>query len=156
MVEEPKKVKIIKRYQNRKLYDTENSTYVTLDDIAQMIRQGEEIQVIDNNSKEDLTNLTLTQIIYEAHKKQKKVLPISILKEIIQLPESVTDFIDKHIYAGIQQVSYSKLIEIIQKKIDERIKEAIGKITNFHHLKEEVEKLEKRLNELEEKINNLS
>ena len=66
------KVKIIKRYQNRKLYDTQQSCYVTLDDIAKMIRTNEEVMVIDNKSKNDITAATLTQIIFEAEKKAKK------------------------------------------------------------------------------------
>ncbi|MEZ4271936.1 MAG: polyhydroxyalkanoate synthesis regulator DNA-binding domain-containing protein [Myxococcota bacterium] len=55
--------KIVKRYANRKLYDTERSCYVTLDDIATMIKVGDEVQVIDNKSGEDLTSVTLAQII---------------------------------------------------------------------------------------------
>jgi polyhydroxyalkanoate synthesis repressor PhaR len=60
---------VIKRYPNRKLYDTEAKSYVTLDQITQLIRNGEEIQVVDHESGEDLTNLTLTQIILEQEKK---------------------------------------------------------------------------------------
>ena len=57
--------RIIKRYANRKLYDTQESRYVTLDQISHMIRAGEDVQVLDNNSKEDLTSVTLAQIIFE-------------------------------------------------------------------------------------------
>ena len=63
------RTKIIKRYQNRKLYDTQQSCYVTLDDIAKMIRNSEEVMVIDNKTKNDITAATLTQIIFEAEKK---------------------------------------------------------------------------------------
>jgi polyhydroxyalkanoate synthesis repressor PhaR len=55
--------KVIKRYQNRKLYDTQQSCYVTLEDIAKMIRNNEDVLVIDNKSKKDITSSTLTQII---------------------------------------------------------------------------------------------
>ena len=57
--------KVIKRYANRKLYDTEQSTYVTLDEIEQMIKDGEELKIIDNKSKEDITHVTLAQILFE-------------------------------------------------------------------------------------------
>ena len=60
--------KIVKRYANRKLYDTERSCYVTLDDISQMIKAGDEVRVIDNKSGEDLTSVTLAQIIFETEK----------------------------------------------------------------------------------------
>jgi polyhydroxyalkanoate synthesis repressor PhaR len=76
--------RVIKRYANRKLYDTLESRYVTLDQIAEMIRRGEEVKVIDNNSKEDLTSVTLAQIIFEEEKKQKSFLPLSALRNIIQ------------------------------------------------------------------------
>ncbi len=78
------KVKIIKRYQNRKLYDTQQSCYVTLDDIAKMIRSNEEVMVIDNKSKNDITAATLTQIIFESEKKASQYAPLFTLREVIQ------------------------------------------------------------------------
>src|SRR5690349_24856096 len=73
----------VKRYANRKLYDTQRSRYVTLEQIADMIRSGEDVKIVDNNSKEDLTAITLTQIIFEEEKKQS-FLPLSALRNIIQ------------------------------------------------------------------------
>ncbi len=78
------KTKIIKRYQNRKLYDTQQSCYVTLDDIAKMIRTNEDVMVIDNKTKNDITAATLTQIIFEAEKKASTYAPLFTLREIIQ------------------------------------------------------------------------
>ena len=77
-------VRIIKRYANRKLYDTLNSRYVTLDQIAEMIRDGDEVKIIDNKSKEDLTTVTLAQIIFEEEKKQRSFLPLQAMRNIIQ------------------------------------------------------------------------
>lgn len=79
-----KEVKIIKRYQNRKLYDTHESTYVTLDEIAKMIKGGEDLRVIDNKTKNDITAATLTQLLYESEKKAKIQPPVELLKEIIR------------------------------------------------------------------------
>lgn len=76
--------KIIKRYQNRKLYDTEQSCYVTLEDIQKMIKANENIVVVDNKSKKDITAATLIQIIFEAEKKIANYPPLSTLREIIQ------------------------------------------------------------------------
>lgn len=76
--------KIIKRYQNRKLYDTQQSCYVTLDDIAKMIRASEEVTVIDNKTKRDITASTLSQIIFEAEKKAGDYAPLYVLRDIIQ------------------------------------------------------------------------
>ena len=76
--------RIIKRYANRKLYDTQDSRYVTLEQISEMIREGENVKVVDNNSKEDLTSVTLAQIIFEEEKKKKSFLPLAALRNIIQ------------------------------------------------------------------------
>lgn len=82
--EKEKKPRIIKRYQNRKLYDTQHSCYVTLDDIEGLLKNGEDVSVIDNRTGEDLTAVTLTQIILEEEKKKKNILPIPTLKSIIR------------------------------------------------------------------------
>jgi len=81
------KAKIIKRYQNRKLYDTDASCYVTLDEIAEMIQQGEEVTVVDNRNQKDITASTLTQIIFEKQKRSETPVPISTLRHIIQTGE---------------------------------------------------------------------
>jgi polyhydroxyalkanoate synthesis repressor PhaR len=75
--------KVIKRYANRKLYDTERSCYVTLEEISQMIKEGEDVRVVDNKSKDDLTAVTLAQIIVEEEKKVQK-MPLKLLRSIIQ------------------------------------------------------------------------
>ncbi|HPQ69647.1 MAG TPA: polyhydroxyalkanoate synthesis regulator DNA-binding domain-containing protein [bacterium] len=104
------KQRVIKRYQNRKLYDTVASTYVTLDDIAQMIKDGEDVRVVDNKTKKDLTGLTLTQIIFEEEKKQKSILPLAVLKRIIQSGgESISEFVDRHIVPGLNSLSNARL-----------------------------------------------
>lgn len=76
--------KIIRRYPNRKLYDTQKSRYVTLDDIAKMVRTKKRIVILDNQTRSDITALTLTQIIFEAEKKVNEHAPLSILSEIIR------------------------------------------------------------------------
>src|SRR5258707_5644064 len=75
--------KVIKRYTNRKLYDTVESRYVTLDEIVQMIQGGGEVKIRDNRTKEDLTSVTLAQIILEEEKKRSQ-MPLGVLREIIR------------------------------------------------------------------------
>jgi polyhydroxyalkanoate synthesis repressor PhaR len=75
---------LIKRYPNRKLYNTEAKKYITLDGIADLIRAGNEVQVIDNATGEDLTALTLTQIILEQEKRQDGLLSNSALTNLIR------------------------------------------------------------------------
>ncbi len=77
--------RIIKRYGNRKLYDTAWSRYVTLDDIAEMIREGEQVLVVDNQTQEDLTSVTLAQIILEQEKRKART-PLDVLREIVRQP----------------------------------------------------------------------
>ena len=75
--------RVIKRYANRKMYDTLKSRYVTLDQIAEMVREGEDVRIVDNNSKEDLTSITLAQIIFEEEKRGPR-LPVEGLRRIIR------------------------------------------------------------------------
>ena len=75
---------IIKRYPNRKLYDTEAKRYVTLEAITQMIHEGQEVQVVDHETGEDLTNLTLSQIIFEQEKKGAGLLPRVLLTNLVR------------------------------------------------------------------------
>lgn len=87
--------RIIKRYANRKLYDTQHSCYVTLEQIAEMVRESEDVRIVDNTTKEDLTSVTLAQIIFEEEKKQR-LLPLVGLKAIIQTSgESIQDFVSQ-------------------------------------------------------------
>jgi polyhydroxyalkanoate synthesis repressor PhaR len=77
-------MRTIKRYPNRKLYDTQEKKYVTLNGIAALIRDGEEVQVVDHTTGEDLTAVTLTQIIFEQEKQQSGFLPHSVLTGLIR------------------------------------------------------------------------
>ncbi len=80
-------VRIIKRYQNRKLYDTHQSCYVTLEEIAQIIREGHEIQVIDNKTKNDITYMTQIQLLFDQEKKSTRAGDVELLKRVIRAEE---------------------------------------------------------------------
>jgi polyhydroxyalkanoate synthesis repressor PhaR len=82
-----KDVRIIKRYQNRKLYDTFQSCYVTLEEISQIIREGNEIQVIDNKSKNDITYMTQIQLLFDQERKSLKPGDTELLKRVIRAEE---------------------------------------------------------------------
>ena len=75
----------IKKYANRRLYDTSRSTYITLDDLATMVREGREFRVVDARSEEDITHNVLTQIIMEAEQKGQTMLPVGFLRDLISL-----------------------------------------------------------------------
>lgn len=77
--------RVIKRYSNRKLYDTKQSSYVTLLQIAELVRAGEDVQIIDNASKEDKTDITLALIISEELKLKPRAIPVSTLRALIRM-----------------------------------------------------------------------
>src|SRR5687768_17985581 len=104
--------RVIKRYANRKLYDTQHSRYVTLDQIADMIRGGDDVKIVDNKSKEDLTSVTLAQIIFEEEKRQKSFLPLQAMRNIIQSGgESITQLVNQ---------AKGRVSQILPRKKDER------------------------------------
>ena len=84
--------RIIKRYGNRKLYDTELSRYVTIEEVANHIRNGISVKIIDNKTGDDITGTTLALIVLEAEKKQRNRASSSILESVIKTG-TLTDFI---------------------------------------------------------------
>src|SRR3990170_2664587 len=76
---------VIKKYANRRLYDTESSAYITLDRLAEMVREGREFEVVDAKSGEDITRQVLTQIIVDEEARGSTMLPVNFLKQLIGL-----------------------------------------------------------------------
>jgi polyhydroxyalkanoate synthesis repressor PhaR len=74
---------VIKKYPNRRLYDTSASRYINLEDIAELVRKGEDVQVVDAQTGEDLTRVTLTQIIVDDARQQPTGLPLELLRQLI-------------------------------------------------------------------------
>ena len=102
MTSTTEETRIVKKYQNRKLYDTKDSCYITLDDIAKMIKRGEEVKVVDNKTKGDVTSIILTQILVEQEKASKSILPLTMLRDIIQKGQgSLFDFIQRYVVLGV-------------------------------------------------------
>lgn len=169
---------LIKRYPNRKLYNTQSKQYITLDQIAQMIRDGEEISVIDNSTGEEITALTLTQIIYEQEKRKSGSLPHSVLTSMIQAGgEGINAFqkaltasryylfqIDEEIKYRIQKlIGQGELTEIEGKKLLDKLlksrKEEFGEeqvklVLDNRQVptRQELRELLDQLDELSEKI----
>lgn len=82
-------MRTIKRYANRKLYDTQTGSYITLDDIAALIRIGEEIEVLDHASGRDLTTITLMQIVFEEEKRANSHIPRAVMTQVVQAGENL-------------------------------------------------------------------
>jgi polyhydroxyalkanoate synthesis repressor PhaR len=95
---------VIKRYSNRKLYDTQESRYVTLEEIEEMIRDGKEISVLDATTGDDLTSVTLAQIILENERNRRAALPSGFLHQLIKHGEAWQDFLAKSMRASLEGV----------------------------------------------------
>ena len=176
----PSQRRIIKRYSNRKLYDTKGSSYVTLLQIAQMIRDGEDVQIIDNASKEDKTDVTLALIISEELRNKPRAIPIPTLKALIrhrgekiltQLREGPIGKLippgkdeteatgssppaareDDDMSQGNQSKGLRATFEQWQSAIDERIRTVLPNFAAFRDLQLEVKRLADRLDELEKR-----
>ncbi|MDP2600501.1 MAG: polyhydroxyalkanoate synthesis regulator DNA-binding domain-containing protein [Deltaproteobacteria bacterium] len=140
-------VKVIKRYQNRKLYDTQDSCYVTLEDIRDMIKQGGEIQVIDNASKEDLTSVTFAQIIFEEEKKTRGILPLNTFKQIIATGgEALKELVQKSI------VTAGREIQQVKTFVDKQIKPTVESVQSIPAVAQEIRQLRSKIETLESKL----
>jgi polyhydroxyalkanoate synthesis repressor PhaR len=93
---------VIKRYSNRKLYDTQESRYVTLEEIEEMIRAGREISVADATTGDDLTSVTLTQIILENERNRRANLPSAFLHQLIKHGEAWQDFVQRTMRSSLE------------------------------------------------------
>jgi len=174
--------RVIKRYSNRKLYDTKDSRYVTLLQIAEMVRSGEEVQIIDNNSKEDLTEVTLAQIIYEEQKAHSRNVPLQTLKALIhQRTEQVLSELREgpigRLIPGLgadaaagerpdppkksdsEPIRASSLVDQAKEKledwqhqIDDRVKAVLPSILPWQQLELEVKRLSERVAALEAEL----
>jgi polyhydroxyalkanoate synthesis repressor PhaR len=166
--------RIIKRYSNRKLYDTKDSRYVTLLQIAEMVRASEEVQIIDNNTKDDLTEITLAQIIYEEQKAHSRNVPLQTLKELIHartekvladlregpigrlIPgakpgEEKDEVTAKETKPTLVDQAKEKLEEM-QHNLDERVRATLSSFRPFQQLQQEVKRLNERIEELEQRL----
>lgn len=99
----------IKKYSNRRLYDSTNKRYVTLDNIASLVREGSEIKVIDSQSGEDISKVILIQVILESEKNKEDILPVSFLHMLIKYGNKVAkDFFANYFLMMFQPYNYLK------------------------------------------------
>jgi polyhydroxyalkanoate synthesis repressor PhaR len=111
---------IIKRYRNRKLYNTQSKRYITLEEIEEIIKQQHEIKVIDNDSGNDITATTLTQIIFDLEKNKTGVLPVDLLFSLVQSGGKRIDEIRRNIFTSLD---FSHHFDI---EIERRVRLLVG------------------------------
>lgn len=120
---------LIKKYSNRRLYDTEKSAYVTLTEVAEIIKKGREVEVVDAKTKEDVTAFILTQIILEEARKKNALLPAPLLHLVIQYGEHVlSEFFETY----LQQVINTYLT--YKSTVDEHFQKWLGLGMNLSEL----------------------
>ncbi len=177
--------KVIKRYTNRKLYDTVESRYVTLEEIATMVKAGAEVRILDNRTKEDLTSVTLAQIIFEEEKKTSK-MSLRTLRDLIRhggeraqqfvedtqaelrgrveglrqaAEQRVQGFISKGQQTGDKArdlvASSQEAVSQLSRRLDERVRSAVEGMTNLPEIRRELGQIAQRLDELEKKLRDL-
>ena len=109
---------VIKKYGNRRLYDTAGSRYVNLDDLAAMVRAGKDVRVVDAKTGRDLTRVTLTQIITEDAKGKPTGLPLELLRQLIVASDEVRqEFLMWYLKSAFE--TYEKLQDAVQNRLSE-------------------------------------
>jgi polyhydroxyalkanoate synthesis repressor PhaR len=126
-------IRLIKRYESRKLYDTEESRYVSLEEIAAWVRDGQEVRVIDNATNGDVTSQTLTQIILDEGRRGTSALPSELLHELVRLGE-------RAVHTGVEQVQHG---------VDRLVQASIDRFGPVRRAREEMSSLRSRLEQLE-------
>ncbi len=127
--------RLIKRYENRKLYDTEASAYVSLTDVATLVRRGETVEVLDNATGKDLTAQVLTQVILEEGKRGKSTISSEALHDLVRRSGEALD-------AGIEQIRHG---------VDDLVQSSLGRVNRLLHGEKpkELQQLRDQLGQLE-------
>ena len=177
--------KIIKRYTNRKLYDTVESRYVTLDEIAEMVKAGTEVKILDNRTKEDLTSVTLAQIIFEEEKKTSK-MSLRTLKDLIRhggeraaqivedtqaelrgrveaVKQAAEQRVQTLLKTGQQTSDRAKemvaasqeAVAQFQRRVDAQVRTAVESMSNLSDFRREITALSERIEALERKLDEI-
>ena len=167
--------RLIKRYTNRKLYDTQQSRYVTLDDIAKLVREGDDVRVIDNDSSEDLTSVTFAQIILEEEKRKSGLISVPFLRGLIRSGEAAVQDITDAASRGIEAIGelteravegsnkavdesrgfIDDMFRLPQRRLDalrESARKSVDKIRASEPVQSEVARLEKTIRGLEDMV----
>ncbi len=197
-------LRLIKRYGNRKLYDTSESRYITLDEIARLVRSGNDVKVIDNENGDDLTAITFAQIILEEEKRRSSLISLGLLRELVQHGEDTLAQLKTRVEKGVEAIGTmgekagrrvqeivgtvsgereggaastndvppggqtdpeaakgffdeilaapQRRLEALQRTIDERIKSSVDRITNHPVVQHEVQRIERSIKKLEERL----
>ena len=126
---------MIKKYANRRLYNTATSSYVTLDHLCSMVKEGKEFQVVDAKTGDDITRSVLTQIIFEEESKGQNLLPIQFLRQLIKFyGDSMQTFLPSYLELSMEQFTRN------QEQIRKTIASAFGGTPPFAQFDDQIRK----------------
>lgn len=132
---------LIKKYPNRRLYNTKESEYITIKDVSELIKAGHQVEVRDASNEEDVTALVLTQIVMDKAKKNQAVLPVSLLHLVIQYGENLLhDFFEKYLEKTIENYL------VYRKTMDDQVSAYLDMGMDFSNLAEKTMKDMEALN----------
>src|SRR5262249_3449680 len=159
--------RLVKRYGNRKLYDTSESRYVTLDEIGRWVKAGEEVKILENDTGEDLTAVTFAQIILEEERRKSGLLSLRMLREIIQHGEAALQGLAATADRGMGVIrsaperagrSMRELTQVaerlgqLQRAVDETVRRSVERVTNLPAFQKEMRRIERSMKALEARI----
>ena len=159
--------RLVKRYGNRKLYDTSESRYVTLEEIGRWVKAGEEVKILENDTGEDLTAVTFAQIILEEERKKNGLLSLRMLRDIIQHGEAALQGIAASVDRGMEAIRsvperagrrVNELAQVgdslarLQKLVDETVRRSVERVTALPAFNKEMRRIERTVRALEARI----
>jgi polyhydroxyalkanoate synthesis repressor PhaR len=159
--------RLVKRYGNRKLYDTSESRYVTLDEIGRWVKAGEDVKILENDTGEDLTAVTFAQIILEEERRKSGLLSLRMLREIIQHGEAALQGLAATVDRGMEAirtaperagrrvqelVNVSDRLGQLQHIVDETVRRSVERVTALPAFQKEMRRIERTVRALEARI----
>lgn len=162
--------RLVKRYGNRKLYDTSESRYVTLEEIGRWVKAGEDVSIVENDSGEDLTAVTFAQIILEEERRNNGLLPLRVLRDLIQHGEQAFQEIAAMADRGIEAIrnvperatrrvqeltNISERLRLMQERFDEVLRRSVEMVTTYPAFQTELRRIERTIQALEGRIGRL-
>lgn len=166
----PAMPRLVKRYSNRKLYDTSESRYVTLDEIARWVKGGEDVKIVENESGEDLTAVTFAQIILEEERKKNGYLSLPLLRNLIQHGEAALQNLAATVDRGMEAIrtaperarervqeltSVSDRLGELQRRLDDVVRRSVEAVTSHPTFQQEMRRIERTMQALELRVGRL-
>jgi len=159
--------RLVKRYGNRKLYDTSESRYVTLDEIGRWVKAGEDVKILENDTGDDLTAVTFAQIILEEERRKSGLLSLPVLRDIIQRGEAALQGITATVDRGMDRIRsmpelagrrVQELTQVadrlgqLQHVVDETVRRSVERVTALPAFQREMRRIERSIRALEARI----